>query len=160
MHIEEEKYEESQFWISMSWNGFFFHLSWHRYFKKAVGLITSASRKTPCNIHVLSSCFTSIFYPSSCSFVDCPNQILIFFNEEYKSILIMLSRIEDGPRNSTLSAIFFSHYSGRHHKALQFITNDPKMWVILMALLNGNCSSLRNFVPLITSNSISSFPSS
>lgn len=51
-----------------------------------------------------------MFYVNSYSFVDYPNQILFFVNEEYRSILMMLSRIEDGLETQSF-LYFFSHYS-------------------------------------------------
>lgn len=48
-----------------------------------------------------------MFYVNSCSFVDYPNQILFFLNEEYRSILIMLRKIEDCLETLSILSVTF-----------------------------------------------------
>lgn len=48
-----------------------------------------------------------MFYVNSCSFVDYPNQILFFLNEEYRSILIMLCKIEDCLETLSILSVTF-----------------------------------------------------
>lgn len=48
-----------------------------------------------------------MFYVNSCSFVDYRNQILFFLKEEYRSILIMLCKIEDCLETLSILSVTF-----------------------------------------------------